>query len=47
MVASVAKRIGCRHYDVTMAMGSTCRFNANQIHLRIAKITGEDLTPIA
>jgi hypothetical protein len=47
MVASVAKEIGCCHYDVTMSMGSIRRFHAKQMHLRIAQLTGADLTAFA
>jgi hypothetical protein len=41
MAGSVTKRIGCRLYGLTVAMGSTRRFHAKQMHLRISRISGE------
>jgi hypothetical protein len=47
MAGSVAKRIGCRLYDVTVAMGSTRRFHANQMQLRSAQLADEFFTALA
>jgi hypothetical protein len=44
MAGAVAKPIGCRFYDMTMAMGSTRRFHAKQMQLRSAQLTGEIFT---
>jgi hypothetical protein len=47
MAGSVAKRIGVRIYDVTLADGSTRRFHANQIRPKSTQTTDDDFTAFA
>jgi len=44
MTGSVAKRIGGRLYDVTLANGSTHRFYANQMRSRSIQLMDDDFT---
>jgi hypothetical protein len=39
--------IGCRLYDMTMAVGSTRRFHAKQMQLSSAQLTDEIITEFA
>jgi hypothetical protein len=41
MAGSVAKCIGGRLYDVTLANGATCRFHANQMRPRSTQLTDD------
>jgi len=47
MAGSVAKRIGGRLYDVTLANGSTHRFHANQMRPRSTQLMDDDFTAFA
>jgi hypothetical protein len=47
MAGSVAERIDCRFYEVTMAMGSTRRFHAKQMQLRSAQMADGIFTAFA
>ena len=47
MAGSVAKRIGGRLYDVTLANGSTHRFHAIQMRSRSTKLMDDDFTAFA
>jgi len=47
MAGSVAKRIGGRPYDMTLANGSTHRFHAYQMRLRSTQLTDDDFTAFA
>jgi len=47
MAESVAKRIGGRLYDVTLANGLTRRFHANQMRPRSTQLIDDDFTAFA
>jgi len=47
MAGSVAKRIGGRLYDVTLANGSTHRFHADQMRPRSTQLMDDDFTAFA
>jgi hypothetical protein len=47
MAGSVAKCIGSRLYDVTVANGSTRRFHANQMRARSTQLTDDDFAAFA
>jgi hypothetical protein len=47
MAGSVAKRIGGRLYDVTLANGATRRFHANQMRPRSTQLTDDGFMAFA